>query len=51
MADVVAGSPGSGGFGLLGLSEQATALGGELRSEPEGDSWVLECRLPVGGAA
>jgi hypothetical protein len=35
----------------VGLREQAASLGGELSSGPEGDSWVVECRLPVGGAA
>ena len=42
---------GSDGYGLVGLREQAASLGGELSSGPEGDSWVVECRLPVGGAA
>ena len=39
------------GYGLIGLREQTASLGGELSSRPEGDSWVVECRLPVGGAA
>jgi signal transduction histidine kinase len=39
------------GYGLVGLREQTASLGGELSSGPEGDSWVVECRLPVGGAA
>lgn len=43
--------PVADGFGLVGLREQAASLGGELSSGPEGDSWVVECRLPVGGAA
>ena len=43
-------SPGPEGYGLVGLREQTAALGGELSSGPEGDSWVVECRLPVGGA-
>ena len=46
-----AASPGPEGYGLVGLREQAASLGGELSSGPEGDSWVVECRLPVGGAA
>ena len=43
--------PGPEGYGLVGLREQAAALGGELSSGPVGGSWVVECRLPVGGAA
>nr|WP_232531301.1 histidine kinase [Microlunatus antarcticus] len=45
-----AGSPGQrsgpGGYGLAGLREQVTALGGTLSSGPTGDRWVVECRLP-----
>jgi signal transduction histidine kinase len=41
----------AGGFGLVGLREQTVALGGELASGPEGSRWVVECRLPIGGAA
>ena len=41
----------SEGYGLVGLREQTASLGGELSSGPEGDSWVVECRLPVRGAA
>ena len=37
----------SGGFGLLGLREQATSLGGELVSGAADDAWVVECRLPI----
>ena len=39
----------AGRFGLLGLREQAAALGGELASGPEGSAWIVECRLPLGG--
>lgn len=42
---------GPDGYGLVGLREQAASLGGELSSGPDGDSWVVECRLPIGGAA
>ena len=38
------------GYGLVGLREQTASLGGELSSGPDGDLWVVECRLPVGGA-
>lgn len=37
---------GAGGFGLVGLAERVAALGGELRSGPEGDRWIVRCRLP-----
>jgi len=36
----------SGGYGLVGLAERVTALGGELHSGPDGDCWVVRCRLP-----
>jgi signal transduction histidine kinase len=39
--------PSAGGFGLTGLREQVAAIGGELRGGPEGDAWVVACRLPV----
>ena len=42
---------GSGGFGLLGLREQATSLGGGLVGGPVGDAWVVECRLPIRGSS
>jgi glucose-6-phosphate-specific signal transduction histidine kinase len=51
-ADAGAGTgAGAPGYGLIGLREQTASLGGELRSGPEGDEWVVECRLPMGGAA
>jgi len=37
---------GPGGYGLAGLREQVVAIGGTLRSGPEGDRWLVECRLP-----
>jgi signal transduction histidine kinase len=39
--------PSAGGFGLAGLREQVAAVGGELAGGPEGDRWVVACRLPV----
>jgi signal transduction histidine kinase len=42
-------TPGASGYGLLGLREQAASLGGELVSGPQGDTWVVEFRLPNGG--
>ncbi len=41
----------SGGSGLVGLGERVAALGGAVCSGPEGGTWVLRCRLPVGGSA
>jgi signal transduction histidine kinase len=43
-------APGGIGYGLVGLEEQAASLGGELSSGPHGDTWVVECRLPLRGA-
>ena len=47
---VNAGPPGRrsapGGFGLAGLREQVAAIGGTLRSGPDGDRWSVDCRLP-----
>lgn len=34
-----------GGFGLVGLQEQVSAVGGSLHSGPAGDGWVVDCRL------
>jgi signal transduction histidine kinase len=44
-------SSGSGGYGLLGLREQAASLGGELASGADGARWVVECTLPIGGTS
>jgi signal transduction histidine kinase len=39
-----------GGFGLVGLAERVTALGGELRVGPRpGHGWQVEALLPVAG--
>lgn len=39
---------GSGGVGLLGLAERATAVGGHVEAGPNGDTWTVRARLPVG---
>jgi signal transduction histidine kinase len=35
-------------YGLIGMRERATALGGELAAGPTRDGWRLRCELPVG---
>jgi signal transduction histidine kinase len=34
-------------YGLIGMQERATALGGEFAAEPTGDGWRVRCELPV----
>jgi signal transduction histidine kinase len=34
-------------YGLLGMQERATALGGEFAAGPTGDGWRVRCELPV----
>lgn len=38
-----------GGRGLPGVAERATLLGGDARWGPDGDSWLLDVRLPLRG--
>lgn len=39
-----------GGFGLVGLTERVTALGGELRTGPSpDDGWEVVALLPAAG--
>jgi signal transduction histidine kinase len=35
------------GFGLIGMRERATALGGELAAGPTAKGWRVSCRLPL----
>jgi signal transduction histidine kinase len=35
-------------YGLIGMQERATALGGELAAGPTPDGWRVSCQLPVG---
>jgi signal transduction histidine kinase len=47
---VVAGSASERGrphYGLIGMQERATALGGEFAAGPTGDGWRVRCELPV----
>jgi signal transduction histidine kinase len=36
-------------YGLIGMQERATALGGEFAAGPTSDGWRVSCRLPVEG--
>jgi signal transduction histidine kinase len=35
-------------YGLIGMQERATALGGKFEAGPTRDGWRVSCRLPVG---
>ncbi|OIH92716.1 MULTISPECIES: sensor histidine kinase [unclassified Curtobacterium] len=39
--------PSTGGYGLPGLREQVERAGGTVVSGPDGDRWLVACRLPV----
>ena len=34
-------------FGVVGMRERATALGGEFEAGPTSDGWRVRCRLPL----
>ena len=34
-------------YGVVGMHERATALGGELEAGPTPDGWLVTCRLPL----
>lgn len=36
-------------YGLMGMQERATALGGEFAAGPTPDGWRVHCELPLGG--
>jgi signal transduction histidine kinase len=47
---IVAGSPSERQrphYGLIGMQERATALGGEFFAGPTRDGWRVRCELPV----
>jgi signal transduction histidine kinase len=47
-ADLAPGSePDRPRYGLIGMRERATALGGEFAAGPTPDGWRLSCRLPL----
>jgi signal transduction histidine kinase len=39
--------PGRPHYGLIGMRERATALGGDFTAGPSADGWQLSCRLPL----
>jgi signal transduction histidine kinase len=43
---VAAGGDG-GGYGIVGMRERASALGGSLDAGPTAEGWSVVCRLPV----
>jgi signal transduction histidine kinase len=43
-----AGEPERACYGLIGMRERATALGGELTAGPTADGWLVSCTLPLG---
>jgi signal transduction histidine kinase len=42
-----AGDPERPRFGLIGMGERASSLGGDLAAGPTPDGWRLTCRLPL----
>jgi signal transduction histidine kinase len=45
-----AADPGRRSYGVVGMQERATALGGELSAGPTADGWRVSCRLPLNRA-
>jgi signal transduction histidine kinase len=45
--DVPANESGRRRYGLIGMRERATALGGELTAGPTDHGWRVSCRLPL----
>ena len=45
-----AGEPPRRRYGLIGMRERATALGGEFAAGPTSEGWRVSCRLPLGTA-
>jgi signal transduction histidine kinase len=38
-------------YGIVGMHERATAVGGEFEAGPTADGWLVTCRLPVGNGS
>jgi signal transduction histidine kinase len=47
----LAASSGGTGYGIVGMRERATALGGDLEAGPTPGGWRVSCRLPVEASA
>jgi signal transduction histidine kinase len=47
LAPAPAGERGRSGYGLIGMRERATALGGEFTAGPTADGWSVRCSLPL----
>jgi signal transduction histidine kinase len=45
----VATTPGRRGFGLVGMSERVTGLGGDFEAGPTADGWRVNASLPLAG--
>jgi signal transduction histidine kinase len=45
-----AGQPERPGYGLIGMRERATALGGDFAAGPTPEGWRVSCRLPMDAA-
>ena len=43
----IAPAAGEHGYGLIGMRERATGLGGEFRAGPTPEGWLVSCRLPL----
>jgi signal transduction histidine kinase len=46
-----AGEPARPGYGIVGMRERATALGGDFAAGPTPEGWRVSCRLPLDAAA
>ena len=44
---VPAGEPERACYGLIGMRERASALGGELTAGPTPEGWLVICTLPL----
>jgi signal transduction histidine kinase len=46
-----AGRPDRSGYGLIGMRERVTALGGDFAAGPTSDGWLVRCWLPLEAGA
>ena len=47
MVAAPAGEPERACYGLIGMGERASALGGELTAGPTPKGWLVACTLPL----